>query len=86
MEGNSEQTVLIEDQKKVTLSAVDSVDAFTAQQISLTLSGGGKAVVAGEGLKIVNFSKSNGNFTAVGKITGLRFADKRQNITKRLFG
>lgn len=79
------QTALIEQQKRITITGVESVDSFSAQQISLTLDNG-KAVVSGENLKIVNFSKSNGNFSAVGKITGIRFAEKKQKIVKRLFG
>ena len=46
----------------------------------------GKAVIVGDNLKIVNFSKSNGNFAAVGKIGGIRFAAKQEKLSKRLFG
>lgn len=85
MEEAKLQTALIEQQKKITVTGVESVDSFSAQQISLTLDNG-KAVVSGENLKIVNFSKSNGNFSAVGKIAGIRFIEKKQKIVKRLFG
>ena len=78
------QTALIEDQKKITMTAVESVDSFSTQQINLTVSSG-KAVVYGVGLKIVNFSKSNGNFTAEGKISGLKYLGKHEKIVKRLF-
>ena len=37
------------------------------------------------GLEIVNFSKSNGNFTAEGKISGLKYLGKHEKIVKRLF-
>lgn len=78
------QTVQIEQQKKIIMTCVESVDSFSTQQISLTVEGG-KAVITGETLKIVNFSKSNGNFAAEGKITGLKYLGKRDKITKRLF-
>ena len=78
------QTVQIEQQKKIIMTCVESVDSFSTQQISLTVEGG-KAVITGEPLKIVNFSKSNGNFAAEGKITGLKYLGKRDKITKRLF-
>lgn len=55
MEENSAQNVTIEQQKKITMTAVESVDGFTAQQITLTLSGGGRAIITGEGLKIIHF-------------------------------
>ena len=78
------QTVQIEQRKKIIMTCVESVDSFSTQQISLTVEGG-KAVITGETLKIVNFSKSNGNFAAEGKITGLKYLGKRDKITKRLF-
>ena len=85
MEETKLQTALIEQQKKITISGVESVDAFSPRQISLTLDNG-KAVIVGDNLKIVNFSKSNGNFAAVGKIGGIRFAAKQEKLSKRLFG
>lgn len=86
MEENTIQSVTIEQQKKILMSCVESVDSFTAQQITLTLTGGGRAIINGDGLKIIHFSKSNGNFGATGKISGVRFADKKLKISKRLFG
>ncbi len=86
MEESAVQSVVIEQQKKISMTCVESVDAFTAQQIGLTLTGGGRAIISGEGLKIINFSKSNGNFCAAGKVGGVKFADKKMKIAKRLFG
>lgn len=71
--------------EKITITGVESVDAFSPRQISLTLDNG-KAVIVGDNLKIVNFSKSNGNFAAVGIIGGIRFAAKQEKLSKRLFG
>lgn len=78
------QTALIEEQKKITMTGVESVDSFSTQQITLTVSNG-KAVISGDGLKIVNFSKSNGNFIAEGKISGLKYLGKHEKVIKRLF-
>lgn len=80
------QTALIEQQKKITVTGVESVDAFSDRQIALTLSGGGGASIGGEGLKIVNFSKSSGSFTAVGKVHGIRFTGGKEKLSRRLFG
>ena len=79
------QTALIEQQKKITMTGVESVDSFTEKQITLSVCGG-RAVIAGEGLKIVSFSQSGGGFCATGKICGVQFTEKRQKISKRLFG
>ena len=85
MEDAKLQTALIEQQKKITMTGVESVDAFSDRQIALTLDNG-KAVIAGENLKIINFAKSTGNFSAVGKISGVRFVSKQEKLSKRLFG
>ena len=85
MEEAKVQTVLIEQQKKITMTGVLSVDSFTAQQISLTLDNG-RASIAGDDLKIIAFTKANGNFAASGKISGVRFLSKKEKLTKRLFG
>lgn len=54
-------TVTIEDCKKISATAIDSVDAFSSAQIVLSYSGG-RITVAGSGLKIVAFSKQSGAF------------------------
>ena len=80
-----QESALIEQQKKITMAGVSGVDGFTPREIRLTLESG-RAVIAGEGLKIVVFSKANGNFSAIGKIYGIRFFAKHEKLTKRLFG
>lgn len=76
--------VVIEDCKKITATAIDSVDGFSSSQIVLTYKGG-KIVVAGSGLKIVNFSKANGNFAAVGTVSGVKYTAKNTGIRQKLF-
>ena len=85
MEEARQQTVIIEGQKKIALTGVESVDGFTAQQISLTLTGG-RAHIAGDELKIAGFSKQDGSFTATGRVTGVRFGAKRAKLWKKLLG
>lgn len=55
------QTVTIEQQKKITMTSVESVDSFSTQQITLTVEGG-RAVITGDALKIVNFSQNQRKF------------------------
>ena len=80
-----QESALIEQHKKITMTGVSGVDGLTPREIRLTLESG-RAVIAGEGLKIVSFSKANGNFSAIGKIYGIRFFAKHEKLTKRLFG
>jgi sporulation protein YabP len=66
-------TLQIEDRKKITMTGVESVEAFSPREIQLTVSGG-KLTVAGSDLKIVNFSKENGGFFAVGKVDSVKYS------------
>ena len=79
------ESALIEQQKKITMTGVSAVVGLTPREIRITLESG-RAVISGGDLKIVSFSKSNGNFSAVGKIAGIRFFAKHEKLTKRLFG
>lgn len=81
---NTPHTLTVEDCKKISATAIDSVDAFTPSQIILSYAGG-RIVVAGSGLKIVGFSKSGGTFTATGTVTGIKYAAKGMRLSQRLF-
>ena len=76
-------TVTIEDCKKISATAIDSVDAFSSAQIVLSYSGG-RITVAGSGLKIV-FSKQSGAFCASGTVTGIKYSGKAVKLTQKLF-
>ena len=76
-------SVSIEQCKRITATAIDSVDAFSDKQIILSYSAG-RIVVAGSNMKIVAFSKGGGNFSATGDITSVRYLSKGMGL-KRLF-
>ena len=68
--------VTIEQRKNITISAVESVVAFSEVKILLALLGGEKMHVVGTGLKITGFSKTSGTFTAEGSVTGISYGGK----------
>jgi len=68
-----EHTLTIENRKKVLATRIDAVSAFSAGQIVL-LYGGGKIIISGADMKIVAFSKSSGEFSAVGQITAVKYS------------
>lgn len=68
--------VTIEQRKNISVSGVESVAAFSEVKIVLTLVGGEKMHVAGSGLKITGFSKTNGTFTAEGTVSGVSYGGK----------
>ena len=83
MQENSKHSVIIEQRKNITVSGVESVAAFSEIKIVLTLIGGEKMHVAGTGLKIVGFSKTNGTFNAEGTISGVSYGGK--SFASKLF-
>lgn len=84
MENVAPHSLGIEQCKKVTATAIDSVDAFSDKQIVLSYSGG-RIVVAGSGMKIVNFSKTSGSFAATGDILSVRYIAKGLGLKGKLF-
>ncbi|MBE5745439.1 MAG: hypothetical protein E7355_04825 [Clostridiales bacterium] len=76
MQENQNHQVIIEQKKKITVSGVDCVKAFSEVKVVLLLLGGEKLHVAGMGLKISGFVKSSGIFTAEGNITGVSYGGK----------
>ena len=72
----NKHSVTIEQRKNITVSAVDSVVAFSEVKIILSLLGGERMSILGTGLKIVGFSKTNGSFVAEGKISSVAYGGK----------
>ena len=79
----NKHTVIIEQRKLITVSGVESVNSFSEVRIVLTRIGGEKMSVVGTDLKITNFSKSTGAFTAEGSITSVQYGGK--GIAARIF-
>lgn len=72
MQQQVQNIVTIEQQSKITMTGVGSVDSFSEGKILLTVNGK-KVTIAGSGLKVLAFSEGSGNFSASGKIESLRF-------------
>ena len=84
MENAIPHSLNVEQCKKITATAIDSVDAFSDKQIILTYQSG-RIVVTGSGMKIVAFSKTSGAFAATGEITSVRYLSKGLSLKGRLF-
>ncbi len=76
MQENQNHQINIEQRKKINVSGVESVKAFSEVKIVLALLSGEKLHVAGMGLKITGFIKASGVFTAEGNITGISYGGK----------
>lgn len=73
----------IENCKKVMATAISSVDAFSSRQVVLSYQGG-RIVIEGEGLKVVNFSQTSGAFTAVGTVRAVRYTQSSAKFIQKL--
>ncbi len=82
MENNSILTV--EQQKKISLTGVESVDAFSDTEIRLTVAGK-KMRITGAGLKVLSFSKGSGAFSAIGEVSLIRYGGAKGKFFQRLF-
>ncbi|MBQ7164444.1 MAG: YabP/YqfC family sporulation protein [Clostridia bacterium] len=81
---NGLQILSLEERKRLTLTCVQAVDSFTEEKIRLKVKTG-SLVVTGEKLKINAFSESTGAFSCEGIINSLSFAEKKENLVKRIF-
>lgn len=81
MEG---QNITIESCKRVNATEIASVDSFSDKQIVLSYANG-RIVVQGSDMKIVNFSKSTGAFSATGNIVSARYVQKGSSIKQKFF-
>lgn len=68
--------ITVTQKRDVAVTGVDGVLAFSESKITLSLKGGGKLFVAGNGLKIAGFSKESGVFTASGNVVGVSYGGK----------
>ena len=76
-------SVTIEQRKNITVSAVESVIAFSEVKILLALIGGERMSILGSSLKITAFSKTSGSFTAEGTVTSVSYGGK--NVVAKIF-
>ncbi len=79
----NKHSIIIEQRKNLTVTAVESVVSFSEVKIVLSLLGGERVSVIGSGLKIIGFSKTNGTFGAEGTITGISYGGK--SVVSRIF-
>lgn len=66
----------IEQRKKISLTSVESVDAFSENRILLTVCGT-RVTIDGKKLKILAFSQGSGAFSAVGEVNAVRYGGTR---------
>lgn len=76
-------SIQMEQRKKISVSAVESVISFSEVKIVLALLGGERLTIIGTELKINGFSKTNGNFSAEGTVVSVAYGGK--SFVSKLF-
>ena len=77
-------SLIIDNQKKVSITDVSQVNGFSEKEIKITLNSGEKISILGAEMKIINFAKDSGNFVAEGQILGVKYQGKSVNFIKRI--
>lgn len=72
---DNQSILTIEQRKKISMTAVESVDSFSDTRITLTV-GGQKVTIDGLRLKILAFSQGSGAFSASGEVRGVHYGTK----------
>jgi len=78
-ENTLNSSLSIENRKNIKVSGVSAVNSFSSAQISLSLSGV-KMTIIGSDLKIVDFSKESGMFTAGGLISCVKYSERGEKL------
>ena len=63
--------LILDGRKKLNMTGVQTVDAFSEQCLKLTVSGD-KVVINGEDIKITAFNKASGNLSAEGTFNEIK--------------
>ncbi len=71
--------------KYLTLTGIESVNAFSPESLKLTTAGN-KLFVTGNQIKIISFNKATGSLSAEGEIISIRYGERKTPFFKRLFG
>ena len=79
------QQIVITDAKTVKVGETKEIISFSDKEIRLLLASEKRLLIEGSGLKIGNFTKSNGEFSAEGVVVSVRYADKKENPFKKVF-
>ena len=84
MEENRNHTFLVENNKKITVTAVAEVDSVTSENISLTLTNSKRIIITGQNLRTCAFSKQSGAFSAEGIVLAVKYAGEKSSFVKKL--
>ncbi len=77
-------TVNMTDRNKANVTGISKVDSANAAEIVLT-SCMGRLVITGSDLKITKFDETGGELSFTGNVDGIKYAQAKQSLIKRIF-
>ena len=84
MQNIEQNTLQLENRKKLIMNGVVSVDSFSPTQLRLSLESN-SLLISGENLKVINFNKAQGNLVVDGLVNEIKFLNKKTTSIKRFF-
>lgn len=74
----------LDGRKKLSMTAVESVNSFSQTSLKLTVSGK-TVLILGENIKIDSYNKATGSFNATGIFNEIKYSYKKQPLIKKIF-
>ena len=79
-----EHKIILENRKKVTITGIEKMESVNTTQVAL-ITNQTQLIISGTELHINKMDVGLGNVEIVGNIDSIKYADKKQNIFKRMF-
>ena len=83
-ENKINETLTLENRKRLCMTEVSSVDAFSEQSLRLTV-GGNRVFILGSNLKITAFNQAQKTLTAEGNIVQIKYDGAKTPLLKKVF-
>lgn len=85
MEENRKHEIRAENRKSFYASGAEDVISFSENEVRISLCGGMKMVVTGEGLKMIGFDKRSGEVRLIGTVKGIAYRDAAFTGKRKIF-
>ena len=79
-----EHKIILENRKKVTITGIEKMESVNTTQVAL-ITNQTQLIISGTELHINKMDVGLGNVEIVGNFDSIKYADKKQNIFKRMF-
>ena len=82
---NNNHILTIDNKKRLQVTAVSEVLAFTDKEVKLKLNDKTIVFISGNGLKIGGFDNSSGNALILGDVIAVKYKGQEESLIKKVF-